>query len=97
MDLAIGFALGMAVFGAAIVMAIGSIGPALGEGRIATQAVKSIAEHPEQQKDLLKIMLVGQAVTESTGIYSLVVAMLILFLALPTLIALATELAKAAG
>lgn len=68
-----------ALFGAAICMGIGSIAPALGEGHVAGKAVEGIARQPEAAGVILRTMLIGQAVTESTGIYSLVVALLLIF------------------
>lgn len=69
----------VALFAAGICMGIGSIGPALGEGHVAGKAVEGIARQPEAAGVLLRTMLIGQAVTESTGIYSLVVALLLIF------------------
>lgn len=64
---------------AALVMAIGSIAPALGEGSAVCKALEGIARQPEASSDLRTTMILGCAITESTGIYSLVIALLILF------------------
>lgn len=64
---------------AAICMAIGSIAPALGEGRAVCKALEGIARQPESAGDLRTTMILGCAVTETTGIYCLVVSFLILF------------------
>ena len=64
---------------AAICMGIGSIGPALGEGNAVGKALEGMARQPEAANDLRTNMILGCAVTETTGIYSLVVALLILF------------------
>ncbi|MBQ7445140.1 MAG: ATP synthase F0 subunit C [Clostridia bacterium] len=66
-------------FASAIVMGIGSIAPALGEGNAVCKALEGIARQPEASSDLRSTMILGCAITESTGIYSLVIAMLILF------------------
>ena len=65
--------------GAGLCMAIGSIAPALGEGNAVAHALDGMARQPEAANDLRTNMILGCAVTESTGIYSLVVAILILF------------------
>ncbi|MCB5230613.1 MAG: ATP synthase F0 subunit C [Candidatus Cloacimonas sp.] len=68
-----------AYFGAAFCMGIGALGPALGEGFVAAKACEGIARSPENAALLTRTMLLGQAVTESTGIYSLVIALLLIF------------------
>lgn len=65
--------------GAGLCMGIGSIAPALGEGNIASKALEGMARQPEVASDLRTNMILGCAITESTGIYSLVIAILILF------------------
>ena len=65
--------------GAGICMGIGAIGPGIGEGYAAGRACEGIARRPEEASLLTRTMLVGQAVSETTGIYSLVVAMLLIF------------------
>ena len=64
---------------AAFCMGIGSIGPALGEGNAVGKALEGMARQPEAANDLHTNMIIGCAVTETTGIYSLVVALLLLF------------------
>jgi F-type H+-transporting ATPase subunit c len=61
-------------------MGVGAIGPAIGEGNVAARTVEGIARQPEAAGLLTRTMLIGQAVTESTGIYSLVIALLLIFL-----------------
>ncbi len=68
-----------AFVGAGICMGFGAIGPGVGEGFAAGKACEAIGRNPEQAGLLTRIMLIGQAVSESTGIYSLVVALLMLF------------------
>jgi F-type H+-transporting ATPase subunit c len=69
----------MALLGAGICMGIGAIGPAIGEGFAGQGAVAWIARNQEHIADLTRSMLVGQAVAESTGIYSLVIALVLIF------------------
>ena len=68
-----------ALLGAGLAMGLGAIGPGIGEGFAAGKACEGIARSPENANLLTRTMLVGQAVSESTGIYSLVVALLLLF------------------
>ncbi len=66
--------------GAGLCMGIGAIGPAIGEGNAVGHALDGIARQPEAASLLRTNMILGCAITESTGIYSLVIALLILFL-----------------
>lgn len=68
-----------ALIGAGICMGFGAIGPGIGEGFAAGKACEAIGRAPENAGLLTRTMLIGQAVSESTGIYSLVVALLMLF------------------
>ncbi len=68
-----------ALIGAGICMGFGAIGPGVGEGFAAGKACEAIGRTPENAGLLTRTMLIGQAVSESTGIYSLVVALLMLF------------------
>lgn len=65
--------------GAGLCMGIGAIGPALGEGNAVSHALEGMARQPEAAGNLRTNMILGCAITETTGIYSLVVALLILF------------------
>ncbi len=68
-----------ALLGAGIAMGLGAIGPGVGEGFAAGKACEAIGRNPQEAGLLTRTMLVGQAVSESTGIYSLVVALLLIF------------------
>ena len=61
--------------GAGIAIGFGAIGPAVGEGK----ALEGMARQPEMANLLRTNMILGCAITESTGIYSLVIALLLLF------------------
>lgn len=65
--------------GAGICMGIGAIGPGIGEGIAAAHALDAMARQPEMEGALLRTMVLGQAITESTGIYSLLIAIVLLF------------------
>jgi len=60
-------------------MAIGSIAPALGEGRALAQALQAIAQQPDETNAITRTLFVGIAMVESTGIYCLVIAMILIF------------------
>ena len=65
--------------GAGLCMGIGAIGPALGEGNAVGKALEGMARQPETADTLRTNMILGCAITETTGIYSLLIAFLILF------------------
>lgn len=73
------FVKGMALLGAGLAMGLGAIGPGVGEGFAAGKACESIGRRPDEAGLITRTMLVGQAVSESTGIYSLVIALLLIF------------------
>ena len=65
--------------GAGLCMGIGAIGPAIGEGNAVGKALEGMARQPEAAGDLRTNMILGCAITETTGIYALVISLLILF------------------
>ena len=69
----------MCALGAGLCMGIGAIGPAIGEGNAVSKALEGMARQPEAAGDLRTNMILGCAITETTGIYSLLIAFLILF------------------
>ena len=68
-----------AMLAAGLCMGIGAIGPALGEGTAVSRALEGMARQPEAASNLRTNMILGCAITETTGIYSLVVALLLIF------------------
>lgn len=64
---------------AAFVVAFGSLGPALAEGRAVAAAMDAIARQPEAANTISRTLFVGLAMIETTAIYSLVIALLLLF------------------
>lgn len=64
---------------AGLTIAIGSIGPALAEGRAAAQALASIAQQPDAANTITRTLFVSLAMIESTAIYCFVVAMILIF------------------
>ena len=64
---------------AGLTIAVGSIGPALGEGRAVSQALTAIAQQPDEANTITRTLFVGLAMIESTAIYCFVVSMILLF------------------
>lgn len=60
-------------------IAIGSIGPAIGEANAVVQALKSIAQQPDEYNSISRTLFVGLAMIESTAIYCFVLAMILLY------------------
>ena len=79
MELANAIAIAGKAIGAGLCMGIGAIGPGVGEGNAVAHALDGMARQPEAASDLRTNMILGCAVTETTGIYSLLIAILILF------------------
>lgn len=67
----------MAVAG--LTVAIGCIAPALGEARALAEALRSIAQQPDEAPTIMRTLFVGLAMIESCAIYCLVVALVLLF------------------
>ena len=65
--------------GAGLCMGIGAIGPGIGEGTAVAHALDGMARQPEATGTLRTNMILGCAIAETTGIYSLIIAFLILF------------------
>ena len=80
MELAVAIILACCALGAGLCMGIGAIGPAIGEGNAVGKALEGMARQPEMAGTLRTNMILGCAVTETTGIYSLVVSLLLLFM-----------------
>lgn len=60
-------------------MAIGSIGPAMGEGRAIAQALSSIAQQPDEAGTLSRTLFIGLAMIESIAIYCFVISIILIF------------------
>ena len=60
-------------------IAIGSVGPALGEARALAEALASIARQPDEAGTITRTLFVGLAMVESTAIYCFVVSMILIF------------------
>ena len=69
----------MALLGAGICMGFGGIGPGIGNGMTAETTAKWVARNLESTADLMRTMLVGQAVSQSTAIYAMVISLVLIF------------------
>ncbi len=67
-----------AAIGAGFAM-IAGVGPGLGQGLATGEACKAVANRPKHRMLIMRVMLLGQAVAQSTGIYGLIVAIVLLF------------------
>ncbi len=59
---------------------IAGIGPGIGQGIAAGYGASAVGRNPGAKDDIMSTMLLGQAVAETTGLYGLVVALLLMFL-----------------
>jgi F-type H+-transporting ATPase subunit c len=64
---------------AGLTIAIGGIGPALGEGRSVATALSSLAQQPDAATTITRTLFVGLAMIESIAIYCFVVSMILIF------------------
>lgn len=64
---------------AGVAVSIGSIAPALAEGRSVAQALASIAQQPDEANGISRTLFIGLAIIETSGIYCFVVAIILLF------------------
>ena len=81
MEIAIAIILGCCALSAGLCMGVGAIGPALGEGGAVSKACEAIGRQPESKSSVTSTMIMGCAITETTGIYALVIAILLIFVA----------------
>lgn len=68
----------MSAVGAGLAV-IAGIGPGIGQGYAAGQAASAVGRNPGAKSDITSTMLLGQAVAETTGLYGLVVAIILMF------------------
>jgi F-type H+-transporting ATPase subunit c len=69
----------VSIFTAGITIAIGSIGPAIGEGMALARALGAIAQQPDEANTITRTLFVGLAMVESTAIYCLVISVILIF------------------
>ena len=85
MEIAIAIILGCCALGAGTAM-IAGIGPGIGEGNAVAKACEAIGRQPECKGEVTTTMLMGCAIAETTGLYALVIAILLIFVAPNTFI-----------
>lgn len=72
------FILGCSAIGAGLAM-IAGVGPGIGQGFAAGKGCEAVGRQPEARGTIMSTMLLGAAVAETTGIYGLVIAIILLF------------------
>lgn len=70
--------LAASAIGAGISMITG-VGPGIGQGYAAGKGAEATAKRPQYQANIIRAMLLGQAVAQSTGIYALIIALVLMF------------------
>lgn len=70
--------LGASALGAGTAM-IAGLGPGIGEGYCGGKAVEAIGRQPEASGAITRTMIIGDALAETTGLYALVIALLLMF------------------
>ena len=80
LELAIGIILGCCALGAGVAM-IAGIGPGIGEGNAVAKACEAIGRQPECKSSVTSTMIMGCAIAETTGLYGLVIGILLIFVA----------------
>ena len=73
-----GLILAMSAIGAGLAM-IAGVGPGIGQGIAAGHGAAAVGRNPGAKGDVITTMLLGQAVAETTGLYGLVIALILLF------------------
>ena len=69
----------VSIAAAAFTMAAGAVGAAIGEGRIAAAAMDALARQPDEAGSITRTLFVSLAMVESTAIFCLVIALILLF------------------
>lgn len=69
----------ISIITAGLTIAIGSIGPALGEARAVANALTALAQQPDASATITRTLFVGLAMVESVAIYCFVVSMILIF------------------
>jgi F-type H+-transporting ATPase subunit c len=69
----------VSICASAMCMAIGAIGPALGEGKALSQALSAIAQQPDEAGSISRTLFIGLAMIESVAIYCFVISIILIF------------------
>lgn len=73
------YVLGLSALGSALGIGIAALGIGYGQATAAGKAVESVARQPEASGTILQTMLVGQAIAETTGIFTFIISICLLF------------------
>ena len=73
-----GFVLGMSALAAGFTMIAAALS-GLGQGQATGKAAEAVGRQPEAKGDIQQVMIIGLAMTETSGIYGLIVSMVLLF------------------
>lgn len=79
-SLAVGLILMGCAIGAGLAL-IAGIGPGIGEGNAVAKACEAIGRQPESRGSVTSTMIMGCAIAETTGLYGLVIGILLIFVA----------------
>ncbi|MDR9456936.1 MAG: F0F1 ATP synthase subunit C [Salegentibacter sp.] len=69
----------VSIITAGFTTAVGTMFPAIGEGRALSKALSSIAQQPDSSSTITRTLFVGLAMIESTAIYCFVLSMILIF------------------
>ena len=74
-----GFVLALSALGAGIAM-IGAFSPGIGQGIAAAKACEAVGRNPEASGEIRSTMIIGCAITETSAIYCLLIALILIFI-----------------
>ena len=69
----------VSIVSAAVTMAVGAVGAALGESKIGVSAMDALARQPDESNSITRTLFVSLAMVESTAIFCLVIALILIF------------------
>ena len=92
-ELAIGIILGCCAIGAGIAL-IAGIGPGIGEGQAVAKACEAVGRQPESKSAVTSTLILGCALAETTGLYGLIIGILLIFVAPGSFVGILTEALK---
>jgi F-type H+-transporting ATPase subunit c len=69
----------VSIGGAALTMALGALGAAIGESRVGSAAMDALARQPDEAGSITRTLFVTLAMVESTAIFCLVISLILLF------------------
>jgi F-type H+-transporting ATPase subunit c len=70
---------GLIAIGAGLAVGLAAIGPGIGEGTLIAAAIEGMSRNPETADNLRGTMILGVALAETTGIYGLLISIILLF------------------